>query len=228
MLTERSLTVIEGDARVACRHLSEVLGYNRVNDLHRLIENKREELEDFGGIFLREEKNPSAKGGRPTKSYFLNEHQATAICMWAETAKAREARRLIIEVFTRWRHGEPLPPATVDPFRAQRERVSDVSQTIEQLSNLTGIAAEVTYLPIWGNGRRPNWWANVEMRQFLTDSHRQVFLKQAVAEAKRRWPDWPVSTAALQRYWARLDEVRGVTPPVQKLRLISVNRRTDE
>lgn len=225
MLTERSLTVIDGDARLSDKHISDVLGYGRVNDLHRIIRKHEAELESYGELLCRTGK---ASGGRPSLTFLLNEAQATLICMFSRTDRAAEARRLIIEVFTRWRHGEPLPPATVDPFRAQRERVSDVSQTIEQLSNLTGIAAEVTYLPIWGNGRRPNWWANVEMRQFLTDSHRQVFLKQAVAEAKRRWPDWPVSTAALQRYWARLDEVRGVTPPVQKLRLISVNRRTDE
>jgi hypothetical protein len=86
-----------------------VLGYEKIDGLRRLIRRHEDELNDFGQVFLRSEKNPSEAGGRPTMTYFLNEHHATALCLWAETKMAREARRLIVDVFTAWRRGEALP-----------------------------------------------------------------------------------------------------------------------
>lgn len=213
MLNERHLTVIEGDARVSCRHLREVLGFARIDHLHRLIKSNWDELEDFGAIFLFE----GEKSGRGRKSvnYYLNEHQATAICMWAGTTKARAARRLIVEVFTRWRRGEVVVPPKVDPFKAHRERVTDVAEALRQLGDMTSLAAQVTYMPIWRRGRRPVWWSNIALRELLTECHRQVTLQEALDEARRRFPDCRLSMSALQRYWAKLDAARGlldVTP----------------
>lgn len=81
MLDPNALTVIEGDARISCRRLQEVLGFARIDVLHRLIRAHEDELNDFGVVFAHESKNPSAKGGRPVTTYYLNEHQATAVCM---------------------------------------------------------------------------------------------------------------------------------------------------
>lgn len=116
-LDQTDLTIIDGAARVNCRKLSDALGFAKVGNLHRLIKARWDELEDFGEVFLSEEKNPA--GGRPTLNYYLNEQQATALCLWAETDKARAARRLIIEVFTAWRQGRldaaHTPDAMVPP-----------------------------------------------------------------------------------------------------------------
>ena len=104
-LSRNDLTVFSGAVRIEDRRIAKVLGYNRINDLHRLIRRKEEELADFGEVFCRTEKNPYSNGGRPSLHYYLNEHQATAICLWAETDKARKGRILIVEVFTSWRRG---------------------------------------------------------------------------------------------------------------------------
>ena len=56
-----ALTVIDGDARVSCRHLQEVLGFARIDNLHKLIRTHMDELEDFGGIF-RFEAEKSGRG----------------------------------------------------------------------------------------------------------------------------------------------------------------------
>lgn len=218
MLTERSLTVIEGDARVSCRHMREVLGFARIDHLHRLIRARWDELEDFGEVFLFEGENPSGKGGRPVKSYYLNEHQATAICMWAETDKARAARRLIVEVFTRWRRGEIVPPPKADPFKAHRERVTDVAEALRQLGDMTSLAAQVTYMPVWRRGRRPVWWSNIALRELLTECHRQVTLQDALDEALRRFPNCQLSLSSLQRYWAKLDVARGLSDALPERR----------
>lgn len=95
-----ALKVINGDARMPDTHIQQALGYGRINDLHRLIRRHEDELRDFGEVFRRAAENPAGKGGRPTLTYYLNEHQATAVCLWANTAKARAGRKLIVEVFT--------------------------------------------------------------------------------------------------------------------------------
>ena len=105
-LAVTDLTVVEGGARISDRQLADALGFGRVNELHRLIRAHDEELRDFGEVFRFEAKNPAPKGGRPTVGYLLNEHQAVALCMWAETPKARTGRKLIIEVFIAWHRGD--------------------------------------------------------------------------------------------------------------------------
>lgn len=105
-LSETSLTVIEGDARIADAHIQEVLGYGRVNDLHRIIRKHEAELEGYGALVCRSGK---ASSGQNTVAYYLTEEQATLVCMFARTPRAAEARRLIVEVFTRWRRGQVLP-----------------------------------------------------------------------------------------------------------------------
>lgn len=204
------LTVIKGDARVADHRLAEVLGFSRTRDLHRLIRSSSDELEDFGEVFANESKNPSPRGGRPIKTYYLNEHQAVLISMKAETAKARSGRKLIAEVFIAWRRGE-LPAIlapTVDPFAAMAGRTGYVRDQLAAIAAMPDFAREVTHLPIWKNGRRPDWWGNYDLRTFLTESHRQMTLAACCAEVKRRF-NRPFSTTTLQRYWALLDQAIG-------------------
>lgn len=142
MIDRNALTVIEGDARISCRRLQEVLGFNRVNDLHRLIRTHEDELRDFGEVFCFEAKNPSAKGGRPIKTFLLNEHQATAVCLWAETPKARAGRKLIIEVFTAWRKGQlpEVPAPKADPFAAMAGRAQHVADHLMAIDSMDDFA----------------------------------------------------------------------------------------
>lgn len=146
MLNERHLTVIDGDARIADTHVQQVLGYGRINDLHRIIRKHEEELESYGGVLCRSGK---ASSGQNVLTYFLTEAQATLVCMFARTPRAAEARRLIVEVFTRWRRGEVVVPPKVDPFKAHRERVTDVAEALRQLGGMTSLAAQVTYNHDW-------------------------------------------------------------------------------
>ena len=112
MLAVTDLTVIEGGARISDRQLSETLGFTRIDSFHKLINAHIEELRDFGEVFRFEAKNLSPNGGRPTIGYLLNEHQAVALCMWAETPKARVGRKLIIEVFVAWHRGDLVARAS--------------------------------------------------------------------------------------------------------------------
>jgi len=211
MIDRNALTVIEGDARISCRHLQEVLGFARIDHLHRLIKAHEDELNDFGGIFLFE--GEKSGRGRRSLNYYLNEHQATAVCLWAETPKARAGRKLIIEVFTAWRKGQlpEMPAPAVDPFDAMAGRSGHVRDHLTAIANMPTLAREATHLPIWSNGRRPDWWSHYELRTFLTESHRQMTLAQCCAEVERRFGR-KFSASTLQRYWALLDRVIGPAP----------------
>lgn len=210
-MDRNALTVIDGDALIGDRHLTEVLGFAKVGNLHAVIERHMEELEDFGQVFLRVQKNPSLRGGRPTKTYLLNEHQATAVCLWAETPKARAARKLIVEVFTAWRRGQlpDLPAPRVDPFAEMSGRVRHVADHLMAIDSMDEVALRITHLPIWKNGRRPDWWANIEMRRFLTAAHRQMKLQDARDKAVQTFGVGVPSVSAIQRYWAQLDTALG-------------------
>lgn len=78
-------------------------------------------------------------------------------------------------------------------------------------TEVPGLHLTAAHLPQWKSGRRPDWWSNVGLREFLTEAHRQMTLAEARDEARRRFGVAP-SITAIQRYWALLDKVRGTTP----------------
>lgn len=222
-LSAKDLTVVEGDARIADTHLQAVLGYGRINDLHVIIRQHEDELADFGEVVWRTAKQPlsgsfagsakhsKVKGGRPTVTCYLNDFQAALVCMFARTSKARSARKLIAEVFTAYHHGQlaDLPgPAAADPFAAMAGRAGLVTDHLQAIAAMPALARNVTHLPVWANGRRPAWWADYDLRAFLTESHRQMTLAQCCAEVKGRFGR-PFSASTLQRYWAKLDQAIG-------------------
>ncbi|MCB1368091.1 MAG: hypothetical protein KDK00_10035 [Rhodobacteraceae bacterium] len=212
-LSRDDLVVFEGAVRIEDRRVSEALGFGRINDLHRLIRRKADELADFGEVFCREAKNPSAKGGCPTLHYYLNEHQATAICLWAETAKARQARKQIIEVFTAWRKGETLPvrqSRSSDPIEALQRRRAAITEMAGTHSAQNTDLNLIGSLPIWTSGRRQKLFYDEEVRNFLTRAHRVMPAKDALAECEARFgKDRTPSSSALNRYWVKLDRVFG-------------------
>lgn len=212
-LTKNDLTVHDGDARVSDRRLADALGFNRVNDLHRLIKGHEGELGDFGEVFCFEAKNPSAKGGRPAKSYLLNEHQAVALAMWANTENARAARMQIIEVFVAWRRGDQASLARQsqrpDVFQQAAKRSAYVAEQVKNIGKVDDLTMRITHMPIWSNGTRPNFWSNVGLRELLTVSHRQMTLNEAHALAVAEYGEGCVSASAINRYWMKLDTVVG-------------------
>ena len=71
------------------------------------------------------------------------------------------------------------------------------------------LAARATDLPIWPSGHRPPWWAHLELRQFLTISHRQMTMKDARAKAIELFGNDVPHISSIHRYWTRLDVALG-------------------
>lgn len=218
-LTRDDLSVIEGDARISDARLMEVLGHKHRKDLHELIRRNSSELGSYGEIIT----HGAAKfgPGRPSITYLLNEQQALLLCMFSRTENSQDARRQIIEVFTAWRHGDAYSLAqkrhAPDRFADHARRVSQVADSVASLHGMVDPVRQLTHLPIWSNGHRPPWWHNIPLRQFLTESHRQMTMQAAISEAERKFgkADLP-SVSGLNRYWMKLDEVFGPSKGVAK------------
>ena len=62
----------------------------------------------------------------------------------------------------------------------------------------------------WESGRRPAFWSDVEVRNFLIDSHRQMTLGEAVSQVRQRFgSDRTPSRSAVGRLWQILDAAHG-------------------
>lgn len=60
--------------------------------------------------------------------------------------------------------------------------------------------------PAWTNGRRPNFWGDIEVRLILTATHRQITLAAALEIALAIiGPERCPSRSAAHRYWQVLD-----------------------
>lgn len=205
-LTASDLTVVEGDALISDAHLQAVLGYGRINDLHRVILKHQDELQDYGAMLCRTGK---ASSGQNTLSYYLNKEQAALVCVFSRTTKARAARKVIVEVFIAWQEGR-LPPApeAANPFAKVASRAGAVSDHLQAIASMPALARNATNLPVWRNGRRPPYWSNYPLRAFLTECHRQMTLAECCSQAQQRF-GVKVSASSLQRYWAKLDSIVG-------------------
>ncbi len=99
----------EGEPRMSAALLAERLGMDRRESIMKLIERNEVSLRRFGGFSAAVAKNPSARGGRPSKDYLLNEGQAIYIASRSETALADQVLIALVMVFLEYRHGRLAP-----------------------------------------------------------------------------------------------------------------------
>ena len=74
--------------------------------------------------------------------------------------------------------------------------------------------ADISHASIWANGRRPAWWADLEVRSFLTAAHRQMSLRQAERIGQRRFGGRCPRKSAIHTYWQRLDRLHAASAEV--------------
>jgi len=63
--------------------------------------------------------------------------------------------------------------------------------------------------PYFGNGRRPNFWPDAEVRRFVFAAHRQMTIENCRAVCAEKFgPDRTPSKSALSRFWCVVDQAR--------------------
>lgn len=98
-----------------------------------------------------------------------------------------------------------MDPALLQEILATLQRIETA------LNKRTGRAAlgDVRVdLPVLSHGRRPKFWTDEEVRDFLTGCHRRLEIGDALRSCAERFGhDRTPSRSALHRYWANLDQV---------------------
>lgn len=70
----------------------------------------------------------------------------------------------------------------------------------------------ISHMPVWKNGRRPPWWSDLEVREFLTRAHRQLGLVATETQGRERFGARCPSKSSIHRYWVKLDEIHRTKP----------------
>ena len=120
-LSVTDLTLKNAEPRVLDVLLAERLGMALPRTIRTKIKENFSEL-SMHGVVCSETQQTTAKGGRPGTAYYLNEPQALLLCMFANTPKAAEIRKSVIDVFMEYRRGKVGKLAT--QVRAHERRTS--------------------------------------------------------------------------------------------------------
>ena len=91
-----TITTIDNEPRVLDTDLGEALGFDRPRAIRHLIDRNLEELEGYGSLATQR----GESRGQTFTAYYLNEQQATLVCMFARTERSAEVRRQVIRMFT--------------------------------------------------------------------------------------------------------------------------------
>jgi hypothetical protein len=90
----------EDEPRIGHFDLAERLGHIDRRAASRLVQRSRNELRGYGPIGQRVRMVSIGSGAkRAVQEYLLNEPQAILVCIFAQTPKAAEVRKLLIETF---------------------------------------------------------------------------------------------------------------------------------
>jgi hypothetical protein len=89
------------------------LGMKQPLNIRKTLEKHREELGQYGPIHAVHEMVTIGSGAqREITEYHLTEEQALCLCQLSRAPKAKDVRRMLIEVFTRYRRGHLVPELT--------------------------------------------------------------------------------------------------------------------
>lgn len=114
-------TNVNHEPRLLDLRVAERLGYSRLRDVRAIIEKHQAELESYGTLVCANTPQTSV-GGRPGRTYWLNEAQTLLICMFSKTERAALVRKEVVEVYMAWRRGEtPRQPYPAADERNQRK-----------------------------------------------------------------------------------------------------------
>lgn len=95
-----------------------------------------------------------------------------------------------------------------DPWSAAVVRLAPAAAELGLLvdDRLARHAHAASSMPIWSNGRRPDFWSDLDVRLLLTATHRQMTLAQSLDVVVRLLgAERAPSKSAAHRYWQALD-----------------------
>lgn len=135
-------TAIDSEPRVLDVMLGERLGMAQPLNIRTTIAKNNSELSLHGKVFT-QAINTSSRGGRPGKAYYLNEPQALLICMFSNTARAAEVRKMLIDVFMEYRRAQLGTHHVRAHERRTSTKVDDAIRLKKNIDRLEAVVAGV-------------------------------------------------------------------------------------
>lgn len=137
---KRSLTIadlnteIDDEPRVLDVVLGEGLGFSRPRAIRQIVERNTLELQGYGSLATRCGKSR----GQHFTEYYLNEPQALLICMFSNTARAAEVRKMLIDVFMEYRRSRTLVKVQAHERRTSTrlDKALTLARSIDRLEAL--------------------------------------------------------------------------------------------
>lgn len=134
-------TEIDSEPRVLDVLLGERLGMAQPRNLRTKIKENSDELSLYGKVCTVSVQT-SAAGGRPGTAYYLNEPQALLICMFANTAKAAQVRKMLIDVFMEYRRSQGMVKVQAHERRTST-RIEDAIRLRTNIDRLERATADI-------------------------------------------------------------------------------------
>ncbi|MGY6251658.1 hypothetical protein ACXIUS_29730 [Bosea thiooxidans] len=143
------LAVRNGEPRILDTLLAERLGMERLTNIRTKIKENFLEISMHGPICTETVQIPGARG-RPGTAYYLNEPQALLLCMFANTPKAAQIRKSVIDVFMEYRRGKvgKLPTQVRAHERRTSTKVDKAITLARSIDRLERIADTLIPQPV--------------------------------------------------------------------------------
>lgn len=144
-------TEIDAEPRVLDVLLGERLGFARPRKIRDIVARNLVELETYGSSAPRR----GAYRGKDFTEYYLNEPQALLICMFSNTSRAAEVRKMLIDVFMEYRRGKMEKPVSVQAHeRRTSTRVDDAIRLKKNIDRLERATADIQEI---ADARQPRY-----------------------------------------------------------------------
>ncbi len=134
LITVSDLQVQNGEPKVQDLVLAKALGFSNPHQIRPLIKRHLSALNAFGEVSPTWEK-PGAKGGRPSRMFFLNEEQAIYITAKSDTPRAAEITVEMVRVFRDYLKGEVKTVKVRSPRRnSLTARLAAIEQRLQEIA----------------------------------------------------------------------------------------------
>lgn len=134
-------TEIDQEPRVLDVLLGERLGMAQPRNLRSKIKENSDELSLHGKVCTVSVQTSTA-GGRPGMAYYLNEPQALLICMFSNTARAAQVRKMLIDVFMEYRRSQGMVKVRAHERRTST-RIEDAIRLKTNIDRLERATADI-------------------------------------------------------------------------------------
>ena len=206
-LTDKDL-VSEEEPRVRDLDLAERLGFSQARDIRTLIKKHEAELETYGPLARQITASISGKGRvMDVEEYLLTEEQALLLCMFSRTERAAEVRREVIWAYKAWRdRNKAQQSGELQELREKVDLLIAARPVPAPRSKAISGYSDIPYIP-FPSGKRPRFWADTEVRDFIINNHRAMGCLDCVEAIKQLYgADRTPSKSSINNLWQLMDQ----------------------